>query len=255
MRLHVRSIALAAMAALGLGVAAPPVSAEVIKLTIASSHPTTVPWVGVMHSHVVPEANRRLKAMGSKHSIKWTEAYGGTLYKFKNTLEAVENGVTDIGWVGTLWEPSKMPLQNITYNTPFVTDDLPGLMKIMNRLHKTVPALNKAWTKRNQVLLGVSGAETYHIVSKFPITKLADLKGRKILAPGPAANWLKGTGAVAVNGALPTYYTQLKTGVAEGCIVILTGAYPFRLHEVAPYITKVGIGASLTGGLSINKDT
>ena len=28
-----------------------------------------------------------------------------------------------MGWVGTLWELSKMPLQNVTYYVPFATDD------------------------------------------------------------------------------------------------------------------------------------
>ncbi len=40
-----------------------------------------------------------------------------------NTLEAVEIGLTDMGWVGTLWELSKLPLQNVTYYVPFSTDD------------------------------------------------------------------------------------------------------------------------------------
>jgi TRAP-type C4-dicarboxylate transport system substrate-binding protein len=67
--------------------------------------------------------------------------------------------------------------------------------------------------------------------------------------------WLYGTGAVPVNGALTSYYTQLKTGVADGVVSILTGAHPYRIHEVAPYITLVGIGAQITGGLSVNADT
>ncbi|MEM7468720.1 MAG: TRAP transporter substrate-binding protein DctP, partial [Pseudomonadota bacterium] len=52
--------------------------------------------------------------------------------------------------------------------------------------------------------------------------------------------------------ALSTYYTQLKTGVAEGTLTILSGAYPYRLYEVAPYITLVNIGAQFTGALSVN---
>ncbi len=82
-----------------------------------------------------------------------------------------------------------------------------------------------------------------------------DLRGRKILTPGPTAAWLEGTGAVAVDGGLTTYYTQIQTGVADGVLTILTGAPPYRIHEVARYITLVGIGAQLTGGISINLDT
>ena len=75
------------------------------------------------------------------------------------------------------------------------------------------------------------------------------------MAPGPSAAWLEGTGAVAVDGSLTTYYQQIQTGVADGVITILTGAAPNRLHEVAPYITLVGFGSQVTGALAINLDT
>ena len=45
------------------------------------------------------------------------------------------------------------------------------------------------------------------------------------------------------------------TGVAEGTLSILTGAYPYRIHEVAPYVTLVGIGAQCTGALTANADS
>jgi len=226
--------------------------ADTIRLTIASSHVTALPWVGVMHTLVVPESNRRLEAMGSPHRIRWTEAYGGSLYKYENTLEAIEIGLTDMGWVGTLWELSKMPLQNVTYYTPFATDDYQMLFEIFNELHDTIPALTDAWTEQNQRFLGGSVLDTYHLMTNFPVETVEDLRGRKILAPGPSAAWLEGTGAVAVDGGLTTYYTQIQTGVADGVLTILTGAPPYRIHEVAPYITLVGLGGQVTGGMAIN---
>ncbi|MEE8445546.1 MAG: C4-dicarboxylate TRAP transporter substrate-binding protein [Alphaproteobacteria bacterium] len=257
MTLRKTMAALAGMAAVAMIGGPAPVKAEtvVIKLTIGSSHPTKVPWVGVMKSHVQPELNKRLKAMGSKYTIKWTEGYAGALYNFKDTLEAVEKGLVDIGWVGTLWEDSKMPLQNVTYHTPFVTDDLPALMKLFNKLSKDNPAMKAAWTKRNQVLLGASGIETYHILSKTPIKTLADLKGKKFMAAGAVGSWLKGSGAIPVNGGLPGFYNAMKTGVADGAIIPFSGAFPFKLYEVAPYITKVSLGAQYTGGMAINLKT
>lgn len=229
--------------------------AETRSLTIASSHPTTVPWVGVLHSHVQPELNRRLADAEVDLQIDWIEAYGGALYNLNDTLEAVGDGLTDIGWVGTLWEGSKMPLQNVTYFAPFVTDDMHAVLDTMNELHATIPAMEEAWLAQNQVFLGTSGVDTYHLMTNFPIESLADLEGRKILAPGPAAKWLEGTGAVAVDGGLPTYYTQIQTGVADGVVIILSGAYPFKIHEVAPHITLVGIGAQAAGAMAINQDT
>lgn len=228
---------------------------DAIKLTIASNQPTTLAWVGAMHSLVVPELDLRLAARGSPYRIRWTEAYGGSLYKYGETLEAIEIGLTDMGWVGTLWELSKLPLQNVTFYVPFAGDDFYAVVDIVNELHRTVPAMNDAWAEQNVKFLGVSALDTYHLMTKFPVRSADDLRGRKILAPGPSAAWLEGTGAVAVDGSLTTYYQQIQTGVADGVITILTGAAPNRLHEVAPYITLVGLGSQATGALAINLDT
>jgi len=226
-----------------------------IKLTVASSQPTTLAWVGAMHTLVVPELDRRLAARGSPYEIRWTEAYGGSLYKFGETLEGVQIGLADMGWVGTLWELSKLPLQNVTYYAPFASDDFRLVVDIVNEMHRTVPAMSDAWTAQNVKFLGASALDTYHLMTTFPVSSVDDLSGRKILAPGPSAAWLEGTGAVAVDGSLTTYYQQIQTGVADGVITILTGAAPNRLHEVAPYITLVGIGSQVTGALAINLDT
>lgn len=226
-----------------------------IKLTIASSHATTLAWVGTMHTLIVPETNRRLEARGSPYRVRWTEAYGGSLYKYDNTLEAIEIGLTDAGWVGTLWELSKMPLQNITYYVPFSSDNYYAIYEVFNELHRTMPAMAAAWTAQNQKFLGANSLDTYHLMTNFPVHSVDDLRGRKILAPGPSAAWLEGTGAVAVDGGLTTYYTQIQTGVADGVLTILTGAAPYRIHEVAPYVTLVGLGGQVSGSLSINLDT
>jgi TRAP-type C4-dicarboxylate transport system substrate-binding protein len=260
-RADIRAV-LVALVCAACGAAAPMAQAaqggaaeKVIPLTIASSHTTGLPWVGVMHELVVPESNARLAAMHSPYRIRWTETYGGSLYKYGNTLEAVQIGLTDLGWVGTLWELSKMPLQNVTYYTPFSTNDYELIVALFNELHETVPALKQSWTDQNQKYLGGSVVDSYHLMTTFPVHTVEDLRGHKILAPGPSAAWLEGTGAVAVDGGLTTYYTQIQTGVADGVLTILTGAAPYRIHEVAPYITLVGIGAQLTGGMSINLDT
>ena len=242
------------LAAFALGAIATMGQAETFNLTMSSSHPTVVPWVGQLSTLVVGESNKRLEAMGSEDRIEWTEAYGGALYGFKDTLEAVGDGLTDAGWVGTMWEGSKMPLQNVTFFTPFVSDDLVATLQIMNELHREVPVLQEAWDDQNVVFLGASGVETYHLLTNFPVNSLADLEGRRILAPGPSANWIAHLGAVPVNGALPTYYNQVQTGIADGMIVILTGAFPSKHYEVAPYVTLVGVGAQMTGGLGFNKD-
>lgn len=228
---------------------------QTFKLTIASSHPTTLPWVGLMSTLFVPEVSKRVAALGKNYTIEWREAYGGQLYKMNATLSSVEQGVTDIGWVFHNLESAKMPLQQFGTVAPFTTDDVRIILDVANELNETVPALKREWERNNAVFLGATGVDTYHLFTKTPVNAYADLKGRKISAPGSVGLWLRGSGAVAVDGSLTSYYTDMQSGLSDGTVSIATGILPNKIYEVAPYITTVNVGALYIGGMAINKDT
>ena len=238
-----------------LAAAALPTSAREIKLTIGSSHPPVLPWTIPLRDLVVPESNKKLKALGSPDTIRWTEAYAGALYDFNNTLEGVADGLADIGWVGSLWEPAKQPLQNVAYYFPFVSGDVHLMTAIQEGLMQRVPAFAAEWSKHNTVFLGAQAADSYHLVTKFPVTKLEDLKGKKLIAPGAIAARVQNIGVTAVEAGLPVFYNMMQTGVADGAVILITGVIPFKLHEVAPYITRVDLGAVFSGALAMNKKT
>jgi TRAP-type C4-dicarboxylate transport system substrate-binding protein len=168
-------------------------------------------------------------------------------------MEAVRDNITDIGYVGTLWEGSTMPLQNVTYFTPFATGDHALVANAFEAMNENVPAIRQNWNGLNMVPLSSYVTDTYHIWSNFPVRSLDDLRNRKISAPGTSANWLTGTGATPVDGALTTYYTDIQTGVSEGALSFFVGILPTRVHEVARYITKCDVGAMYVGGIAANK--
>ncbi|WP_372424468.1 C4-dicarboxylate TRAP transporter substrate-binding protein [Salinarimonas chemoclinalis] len=227
---------------------------ETIDLTVASSHPTTIPWIGMIQTHFMTEVDRILAEQGA-YEIAWNEAFGGTLYKANATLTSVEQGITDIGWVFSYLEGAKMPLSQVTGYTPFSTNDVPVQLETMMELYETVPEFRNEWEQYNLVFLGATGADSYDLYTKRPIESLDDLQGLKLSAPGVLGTWLRGTGANAVDGALTTFYTDLQTGVSDGALSLAMGVLPAKLYEVAPYITRVDIGVVFSGGLAINRDT
>ena len=231
------------------------VRAETFNLTIGSSHPTTIPWVTLMTQFFVPEVSKRVEALGKGHRIVWREAYAGQLFKINATLSSVEQGVVDISLVFTTLEPAKLPLAQFAPLAPFTTDDVRVILDVVNEMNETVPALRAEWDKNNTVYLGAWGVDTYHLFTKTPIRSYGDLKGKKISAAGTMGQWLKGSGATAVEGALTTFYTDIQSGVSDGGLAISTGILPAKIYEVAPYITKVDIGALYAGALAMNKDT
>lgn len=225
---------------------------ENITITLGASHPKTFLPVGVMADAWKKRVDELLRGAGDRYRITWKESLAGTLYKFRETRTALRDGLVDIGWVGTLWESSAMPLSNVAYYTPFATDSMAIQMATMNMLTRTNKALEKEWTSNGMVFLGASAGDTYHLFTKFPVRGLQDLPGRKVSSPGASGNWLKGTGLTAIDSAITNFYTDIQTGITDGAFSFYTGAYPTRIHEVAPHVTEVNAGAVVFGGLAAN---
>ena len=102
-------------------VAAPPVAAraqEEIKLTVAAGHPTVFLWVKHLKGSLIATVDAELARTG-KYKIAWTEAYGGTLAKIGSELETMQQGISDLGIVATVFQSGKLPLNNVTYFAPY----------------------------------------------------------------------------------------------------------------------------------------
>ncbi|WP_238367759.1 C4-dicarboxylate TRAP transporter substrate-binding protein [Mesobacterium pallidum] len=227
---------------------------ETINLTVASSHPLVIPWVGMIKSHFMARTDEILAETGT-YKIEWNEAFGGTLYKANATLSSVEEGITDIGWVFSFLEPAALPLSQASSYAPFATANPAVQLDVMWDLFQTNDAFRNEWEKHNLKVLGFTGTDSYDVYTKEPLESFAALDGMKLSAPGVLGNWLRGTGANAVDGALTTFYTDIQTGVSDGVLSLALGVFPAKLYEVAPYITRVDMGVAYSGAVAINQDS
>ena len=67
---RIRQLSMTVLAAASLAAAALPSAAREYKMTIGSSHPPVLPWTIPLRDLVVPESNKKLKALGSPDTIK-----------------------------------------------------------------------------------------------------------------------------------------------------------------------------------------
>lgn len=229
------------------------VFAENYNVTLVAGHPPVFRWVKMLPEAFIPAVTEKMSELG--HTISFSEQYGGAIAGVGEEFETVEAGLAEIGVCSSLFDPGKMAVQNVSYYTPFVSADARLVADTMHDLHVEDPRMQQAYTDNNVVYLGApTSIDDYTLMTNFPVNSMADLEGRKIAAPGAAINWLSGTGAVGVQGNLTTYYNELQTGVYDGVIVFASAAFPGKLYEVAPYITKAGLGAQYAGSLCANKD-
>ncbi|MFN3642920.1 MAG: C4-dicarboxylate TRAP transporter substrate-binding protein [Gemmobacter sp.] len=239
--------------ACALALLAAPAAAGDYTAIVVAGHPPVFRWVQMIQQAFIPAATAGFAAAG--HTISFNEQYGGSLAPVGEELEALEAGIAQIGTCQALFDPAKLAVQNVTYYTPFVSDDARQVSGLIDHLHRTDPRMTAAYTENGNVYLGAPIAiDDYLLMTNFPVNSIDDLRGRKIAAPGAAINWLSGTGATGVAGNLTTYYNELRAGVYDGVIVFASAALPGKLYEVAPYVTRAGLGAQFAGALCASAD-
>ena len=232
--------------------AAAPAQAENFNLTMVSGHGTQLPWIRMLHEFYIPEVNKR---MAGKHKITWQEAYSGTIVKLGGELNAVKQGVSDMAHVYTIFEPANLPLLQVTHVTPFSVASVPVLSRVMVEMNHDMKELQSQWQKQNQLFLGAVVVDSVQLFTKQPINGIDELKGVKVGASGTLSLWASGIGMVPVQGDFSTHYNNLKTGIYDSLLAFVTGTYPIKVHEVAPYMNKLDFGATSIGAVTINLDT
>jgi TRAP-type C4-dicarboxylate transport system substrate-binding protein len=224
---------------------------EVIRMQVAAGHPPIFLWVKHINESLMSTVDAELKKTG-KYRIQWNESYGGTLAKIGSELETMQQGLSDLGIVATVFQSGKLPLNNVTYFVPYGPPDANVVTQAIDYV-QGLPELTAEWTKYNTVYLAGFAIDNYGLATTFPINRMEDLKGKKIGGAGPNLAWFKGTGAVGVQGSLNTFYNDMKTGVYDGAVAFVTSAVPAKLFEVAPHYTVTNMGAMYAGAVAINK--
>ncbi len=239
--------------ALSLAGAAVQAQTTTHKLTFASGYPATFAWTDEQTKTYLPSINRELEKAGSKHRIEWNVAVGGTLATMPNMLDAVSTGLADMGHVVHLFEPARLPLQNVVSAAPFATQNPRIATKVLHEMQKTIPAMQKSWADLNLVYLTSYSFDSYMLISRKPIKSVTDMKGMKIGAAASNMLWLEGTGASATSATMGTAYNDIKAGVFDGAINSAMLSAAGKMHEVAPHMVRTGFGAINAFDIVVNK--
>ncbi len=233
--------------------AATSASADNFTLRIGSGHPNgPAVYVADTANYFVPEVKRRVEAE-TDHTIDFVEGYGGAIAGVAETLEAVQNGILDIGSYCFCFEPAKLFLHNFPYYAPFGPQDSEQEMQAVRVVYDKIPWLTEVFEKEyDQKLLGLHGWDNYHLGTTDPWDSVEDLKGVKIGGAGPNLPWLEFAGAIPVQSTLPDGYLSLQTGVYNGWLMFPSAYLGFKFYEPAPHYTQIGFGAMGVNGLTMN---
>lgn len=228
-------------------------SADKFTLRVGAGHPSgPAVYVADVANYFVPEVTKRVAAE-TEHEIEFVEGYGGAIAGVAETLEAVQNGILDIGAYCMCFEPAKLFLHNFPYYAPFGPQDSVQQMQATRAVYDKTPWLTDTFEKEyKQILLGLHGWDNYHLGTTDAWDTVEDLKGVKVGGAGPNLPWLEYAGAVPVQSTLPDGYLSLQTGVYNGWLMFPSAYLGFKFYEPAPHYTQIGFGAMGVNALTMN---
>ncbi len=248
-RVIAKTLSIAAAAAL---FATPVAAQKTINLTAIDGYPPKASWVREFIGYYIPEVNKQLAAKGN-YKINWNQAWSGQIVKTRHVLEGLQKGLGDIGIVTSVFHAGRVPLQNLTFVTPFVASDADLTGKTMDAMVEKWPQFKAAWAQFNQVYLTIGCVlDSYQMFSKDPVTKVSEFNGMKIAGAGVNLRYLQGVGAAGVPGSLVSFYNKLKTGVVSGSMLWPEAVVQFKIVEVAPYMMQADLGSPCSKAINMN---
>jgi len=252
---RVTAFAIAAAVAATVAVTVPASAQQTINLTAISGYPPPATWIGSLVDAYMPAVDAQLAKTG-KFKINWNKGISGQIVKPRGELEGVETGLGDLGVIVTAFHADKVPLYDVSFKTPFTSNDIALISKVTQKMVDTFPQYNETWLKQfNQVALGPTGAvDNYMLWSAKQITSIDQVKGRKVGAAGPNLPWVTAIGAAGVQTNLADAYNSLSTGIYDNMIVWRQAAGAFKLCEPAPFAYDATLGGVNGFSLNFNSD-
>jgi TRAP-type C4-dicarboxylate transport system substrate-binding protein len=244
-------VAGAAALSVALGATAP-AAADTFRLRVGAGHPVQgIAHVTAVDTFFIPEVTKRAAAAG--HTVEWTKAWGGSIAKLSEVLEATKNGLLDVGVVNFPFHPSLLGTHNFPFFMFFQPGDVILTVKAVRQTYDEVPWMYELFEKRyNQKHIGVGQNGDYGIGTTFPFTKFEDLKGKKIGAAGPNLRLFSGQDVAGVQTNLNESYNAMQSGVYQGMVIFPGPYFGFKLHEVGKYYLNAHIGTPAAIALTVN---
>jgi TRAP-type C4-dicarboxylate transport system substrate-binding protein len=180
------------------------------------------------------------KMTNGKLQVK--QFHGGTVHGALDGFKAVRENLSDLSVCYVAFLPRGFELSR-SFLYPFINPEQPA---VSNRVFME---LAPDYFRPEFEAAGVYYGHTAHfghenLVTKIPIRRLEDMRGRKIAASGASVLFVKALGAAAVTVPPFDRYSAIQTGVVDGTTFTDVAILSLRLYEVAKYHTVIGSGST-----------
>jgi TRAP-type C4-dicarboxylate transport system substrate-binding protein len=176
-----------------------------------------------------------VKQTGGK--IAFQDYWGGAMVTAPESLKAIGDNVTNMGFVFAEFYSKQLPLHQGFKLFPVGPGGWQAQRWFYDKVYSEIPEFSAELKKYNQMPLLATAGLPGAFCSTKPITKVDDLKGRKWRA---SSRWvlafLKNAGATPVSVPWADVYMALQTGTIDGVLTNYDGAAMTKLDEAGPNI-------------------
>ncbi len=187
--------------------------------------------------------------------IDITPHAGGEIMPVMETFDAVSSGTLKIDFsYGPYWI-GKLPMAIYASGLPPFTLPRWEHYKVLYYEMGLEKLIRKAYAKHNIMYVAAIPTNNAVMLSKFPVNKAADLKGKKFRATGLYAEVLNAAGASATYFPWGEIYGALEKGTIDGVIAgPLSSQADSGFHEPTKYFLETPITPVDAWSLHINMD-
>jgi TRAP-type C4-dicarboxylate transport system substrate-binding protein len=239
-RITLCTLMAAAFAAANMGTA----SAQV-NLVYANGYARSHAQVGVVADQWITRIEKETQGR-----VKIRHVFGGSLLKPENMIEGLRGRTADIGTAVVSFFPGQLPISATLAGSIDMELgnklDMKGMTAITMKLVEEFPEFAGEYQKLGLKALFWVPTPPYGVITKAPVTKLDEFRGKKIRTFGNVIPQLvNAVGGVPLSVAFGEIYTSLQTGVLDGALTDPPAMLVGRFDEVAKnaVVTGPNLGA------------
>lgn len=184
--------------------------------------------------------------------INFEISSGGALAGARETLDAVENGTVDAGYIIDIYTPSALPQTALLSDLSLLIDNaVVGTAAMTETVLLDCAECRESFEKHNVMPLGFVATAVYALQCTSPVTSLDEMKGKKVRATGAWAPLIEQLGGTPVNIPTSELFEGLQRGALDCSVGPVSHLPSYSLYEVVTDVNEMPIGA-YAGGLPLN---
>jgi TRAP-type C4-dicarboxylate transport system substrate-binding protein len=228
--------------------AAQNVPADIPSMTLKVAD--TFPPTGFVPEMLQSWAKKITERTGGK--VRFQFFWSDSLFKQADGAVNLAAGVADFARVGSTYDPARTQLW-MTLDMPFNAKDYWCGMSASVTTQQEEPNLKKAFEQLGFMPIKGYSSGHFHILSRQPVEKVSDLKGKRFRSYGGAR--IKMYELVGISPIFMPYaqiYEAVERGVVDGAEATILLTDSFKHYEIAKNMTIATMGYVLASPISIS---